>query len=145
MFVCLFVKGFMDCSGPEARHSLLSFRRTVREKVPMVRHGSCTQPLGLQSLSQFCFDLLQTKPNTVYFYGLQKTWLQPKFEVSNSRNKIFSIMVPGFYLGFYLKYAIFEFKMSSQEKSTPAILTGSKKHGCSQNLKSLTQKTQILA
>ena len=44
-----------------------------------------------------------------------------------------------------LKYAIFEFKQSSQVKSDPAILTGSKKHGCSQNLKSLTRETNFLA
>ena len=34
---------------------------------------------------------------------------EPKFEVSNSKNTNYGIIVPGFYLGFYLKYAIFEF------------------------------------
>ena len=53
------------------------------------------------------------KNGPYYFYGLAQTWLEPKLEVSNSRNKFFGIMVPEFYLGFYLKYAIFEFKMSS--------------------------------
>ena len=47
-------------------------------------------------------------------------------------------MVPGF----YLKYANFGFKMSSQVKSDPAILTGSKKRSWSQNLRSLSQKTK---
>jgi hypothetical protein len=53
-------------------------------------------------------------------------------------------MVPGFYLGFYLKYAIFEFKILSKVKSYPSILTGSKKHGWSQNLPSLSLKTKKL-
>jgi hypothetical protein len=44
-----------------------------------------------------------------HFNGLKKTWLEKKFEASNSRNKFFGIMVPGF----YVKYAVFEFKMSS--------------------------------
>ena len=51
-------------------------------------------------------------------------------------------MVHGFYLGLYLKCAVFEFKMSSQVKSDSAIFTGLKKHGWSQNLKSLAQKTE---
>ena len=38
-----------------------------------------------------------------------QTGLETKFEVSNSRNKDFGIMVPAF----YLKYAIKGFKMSS--------------------------------
>ena len=36
-------------------------------------------------------------------------YLKPKFEVSNSRNNFLGIMVTGF----YMKYAVFEFKMSS--------------------------------
>ena len=45
---------------------------------------------------------------------------------------------------FYLKYAIFGSKTSSQVKTDPAILTGSKKPSWSQNLKSLAQKTKNL-
>ena len=48
-------------------------------------------------------------------------------------------MVPGF----YLKYAVFGFKMSSEVKFDPAILTGLKKRSWSQNLRSLSQKTKI--
>ena len=44
---------------------------------------------------------------------------------------------------FYLKYAIFGSKTSSQVKTDPAILTGSRKRSWSQNLKSLAQKTKI--
>ena len=47
-------------------------------------------------------------------------------------------MVPGF----QVKYAVFDFKMSSQVKFDPAILTSSKKPSQSQNLKSLAQKTR---
>ena len=43
---------------------------------------------------------------------------------------------------FYVKYADFEFKVSSLVKFDPAILTDSKKPSCSQNLKSLAQKTK---
>ena len=39
---------------------------------------------------------------------------------------------------------ILGFKMSSQVKSDPAILKGSKKRSWSQNLRSLSQKTKIL-
>jgi hypothetical protein len=46
------------------------------------------------------------------------------FEVSNSRNNFLGIMVPGF----YVKYAVYEFKMSSKVNSNPTILTGSKKN-----------------
>ena len=79
-----------------------------------------------------------------HFNGLQKTWLEPKFEVSNSKNTNFGIMVPGFYLGLYLKYAVFEFLTSSWVKSDPPIFTGSQNHGCSQNFMHLSQETQIL-
>ena len=48
-----------------------------------------------------------------------------------------------FCLGFYLKYANFGFKMSSQVKTDPAILKGLKKRSWSQNLRSLSQKTKI--
>ena len=48
-------------------------------------------------------------------------------------------MVPAF----YLKYAVLTFKMSSWVKTDPPISTGSRKHGWSQNLMSLTQKTKI--
>jgi hypothetical protein len=48
-------------------------------------------------------------------------------------------MVPAF----YLKYAVFEFKMSSKVKSDPAILTGLKKQSWSQNMGFLAQKTKI--
>ena len=43
------------------------------------------------------------------FNGLKKTQLEPKFEVCNSKNTDFGIMV----LGFDLKYAYFDFQMSS--------------------------------
>ena len=43
-----------------------------------------------------------------------------------------------------LKYAVFEFKMSSWVKSDPAILTGSKKRSWSQKMGSLAQKTKKL-
>ena len=66
--------------------------------------------------------------------------METKFEVSNSRNNFFAIMVPGF----YLKYAIFGVKMSSQVKSDPANLTGSTKRSWSQKMGSLAQKTKKL-
>ena len=58
------------------------------------------------------------------FNGLKKTQLEPKFEVCNSKNTDFGIMV----LGFDLKYAIFDFQMSIQVKSDSPIFKG-----CSQN------------
>ena len=48
-------------------------------------------------------------------------------------------MVPGV----YLKYAVFEFKMSSQVKFDPAILTGSKKPSWSQTLSLQLKKQKI--
>ena len=59
---------------------------------------------------------------------------KPKFEVSNSRNNFLGIMV----LEFYVKYAVYEFKMSSKVTFDPAILTGSKKPSWSQNFIYLT-------
>ena len=43
------------------------------------------------------------------FNGLKKTQLEPIFEVCSSKNTNFGIMV----LGFDLKYACFDFQMSS--------------------------------
>ena len=56
----------------------------------------------------------QSTKTDPYFYGLQKTWLQPKFEVSNSRNQFLGILVPGF----YMKCAIFEFKCQVRSNLT---------------------------
>ena len=64
--------------------------------------------------------------------------MQIPFHAFISRNKDFGIMLPRF----YLKYAVFEFKMSSWVKSDPPILTGSRKLSWSQNLRSLSQKTK---
>ena len=46
--------------------------------------------------------------------------MQIPFHAFISRNKDFGIMLPRF----YLKYAVFEFKMSNWVKSDPPILTG---------------------
>ena len=45
--------------------------------------------------------------------SLLEKWLEPKFELCNSKNTDFGIMVLGFYLRFYLKFAVFDFQMSS--------------------------------
>ena len=65
--------------------------------------------------------------------------MQIPFHAFISRNKDFGIMLPRF----YLKYAVFEFKMSSWVKYDPSILTSSRKLSWSQNLRSLSQKTKI--
>ena len=83
------------------------------------------------------FELFKNLNLTNLFFSLIYRFSSPKFDqVSNSINNDFAIMVPAF----YMKYAIFGFKMSSQVKSDPAILTGLKKHSWSQNLRSLSQK-----
>ena len=69
------------------------------------------------------------------FYRLKNTWLQPKFEVSSSRNKFFGIMAPAF----YLKYAVFQRKISSWVKSDPPPF----KPPCKKLLKFRISLTQV--
>ena len=66
----------------------------------------------------------------------QKWHISGKIQVL--KKQLFGIMVSGF----YLKYAVFEFKMSSQVKSNPHILTGSKKPSWNQNFIYVTWKTK---
>ena len=70
----------------------------------------------------------------------------PKFVFfeSETSNFGYSHVFLRFYLGLYLKYAVFEFLTSSWVKSDPPIFTGSQNHGCSQNFMHLSQETQIL-
>ena len=119
--------------------------RTYHKKQRFWHNGTWILPGIVPKICSFwILNVILSKIWPHHFNGLQKTWLEPKFEVSNSKNTNFGIMVPGFYLGLYLKYAVFEFLTSSWVKSDPPIFTGSQNHGCSQNFMHLSQETQIL-
>ena len=49
---------------------------------------------NFQTLIEVKIEINHVILTPYHFYRLLKTWLQPKFEVSNSRNKDFGIMVP---------------------------------------------------
>ena len=84
---------------------------------------------------------VKSAPNNLT--GPKKNTARAKILSFNSNDTDFGIMVHGFYLGFDLPNAVFDFQMSSQVKSDPADLTGLKKQSWSQNMGSLAQKTKI--
>ena len=82
--------------------------RTYLKKQRFCHNGTWIVPGIVPKICSFWIlnvNLVKIWP--CHFYWLKKTWLEPKFEVCNSKNTNFGIMVHGFYLGLYLKYAIF--------------------------------------
>ena len=71
-----------------------------------------------------------------YFYKLGQTWLETKFHVANSRNKVLvlhGILILPHYVSFIGKLGL----------KQPVIFTGLAKHGWRQNFMQLTPETKF--
>ena len=78
--------------------------------------------LDLEILPKICqFWVQNIKLGKIWprhFHRLKKTWLEPKFEVFNSRNKDFGIMVPAFYLKYICRFGVQNVKLHCRKYPT---------------------------